>query len=177
MFHFLTTGVPLGEGKSPCVEVMILAEQHFVARRYRSERLCPCHFKHQFFLPLSAAMKRSSPEPAGSSDHQQLPIVPVPPRKQFTIVGIPIIGRLLIEIPNNEPIDSLKQQIVNELYARQGVTLRRSQFCLTQRDSRVDWQAPSSAVDTGTPLKLAWSIKEQDRPMWSYTAWYDPSVE
>ena len=107
----------------------------------------------------------------------QLPIVMFNQRFTFTIQDIPVIGQVSIEIPMNETIDSVKQLVVNELYSRQRLCLRRSQFCLTQFDCKVIWQVPSSAVDPKTPLKFLWTAKEQDRPIWSYTAWYDPTYD
>ena len=121
-----------------------------------------------------AAMKRPAPSGSTSSgdpDEQQLPIVSFQPKIKFVIKEIPLLEELEVECPDNQSVDYVKEAIVQQLYSLRGVRLYRSMFCVTQFNSKINYQAPLSAVNNKVALEFKWTAGPEDRPRWAYTAW------
>ena len=113
-------------------------------------------------------MKRSAPASSGS-DQDKLK-VEVPDRSdliRFVVINIPRINVMTVEVPSDYTVDGIKESIVREPQHREGVTLKRREFCLTQFDHRVSYEAPASAVSTQTCLSFRWTANEADRPPWA----------
>ena len=81
-------------------------------------------------------MKRSAPASSGS-DQDKLN-VEVPNRSdliKFVVINIPRINMMTVKVPSDYTVDGIKESIVRELQHREGVPLKRGEFCLTQVDT------------------------------------------
>ena len=63
-----------------------------------------------------------------------------------------------IQVPSDYTVDGIHEN----------VTLRRSDFCLTQFNERVSYEAPASALNSQVFLSFKWTAREMDRPTCAY---------
>ena len=87
---------------------------------------------------------------------------------KFVVINIPRINMMHIQVPSHYTVDGIKDCIARELWQHEDVTLRRSDFCLTQFNERVSYEAPASAINSQVFLSFKWTAKETDRPAWAY---------
>ena len=87
---------------------------------------------------------------------------------RLVVINIPRIHMMHIQVPSYYTVDGIKDCIVRELRQHEDVTLRRSDFCLTQFNERVSYEAPASAINSQVFLSFKWTAKEMDRPAWAY---------
>ena len=86
----------------------------------------------------------------------------------FVVINIPRVNMLHIQVPSDYTVDGIKDCVCQALWQHENVTLRRSDFCLTQFNERVSYEAPASALNAQVFLSFKWTAREMDRPNWAY---------
>ena len=114
-------------------------------------------------------MKRDAQDMSRSDQVESRPTAAAPAEFiSFVVINVPRVNMLHIQVPSDKTVDGIKDCIVQALWQHENVTLRRSDFCLTQFNERVSYEAPASAINSQVFLSFKWTAREMDRPTWAY---------
>ena len=113
-------------------------------------------------------MKRNAHDISSSDQIESRPPPATPVEFiSFVVINIPRINMLHIQVPSDYAVDGIKDCVCRALWQHENVSLRRSDFCPTQFNERVSYEAPASALNAQVCLSFRWTAREIDRPNWS----------